>query len=68
MNNPLFCVSFFATPASMEELYEHADSMQNTGEAYRMIAFTLNYCNSLVEKEMNKVECVLGHANCTICV
>jgi hypothetical protein len=52
MQNPIHKSDFFVTPASLEELFERADSMGDTAQAYQMLAFTMNYCHSLVEREI----------------
>ena len=52
MQNPILRSGFFATPESMEELFERADLMSNKTEAYQMMVFTMNYCHSLVEREI----------------
>jgi hypothetical protein len=52
MQNPIQQFKLFATPESAHELIEIANAMENRLEATEMMMFTLNYCHSLVEREI----------------
>ena len=49
MENPIFKSDLFITPESLEELLSHADSTSNP---YHVVMITMNYCHSLVEREI----------------
>jgi hypothetical protein len=52
MQNPIQRFPLFVTPESAYELCDLANSMENQVEAYEIMMFTLNYCHSLVEREI----------------
>jgi len=54
MENPIPNSNLFATPKSLEELYAYAESMDNSSQAYLMMAFAMNYCHNLVNEELAK--------------
>lgn len=52
MRNPILSSTLFKTPESLEELTKIAESMDNASQAWMMLTFTMNYCHSLVEREI----------------
>jgi hypothetical protein len=65
MRNPIYKSDLFTTPETLHDLLMQADDCSNP---YHVVMLTMNFCHAQVQQEMNKVECVLGHENCTICV